>query len=132
LVPLRVVYRRALRDGLVAVNPCVGVELPARDEERRTPPSKADAEKLLGCLPGAYPGRMVGRNPHSSTRQACRPCGRCSRGAYPGAYPNPLRVVLLHRSIVLISALGECCDGAEAARRKRHPSDRLGNSRSRV
>jgi integrase len=51
LLPLRVIYRRALRDGVATVNPCAGVELPARDEQQRTPPTREDAEKLLAGVP---------------------------------------------------------------------------------
>ena len=52
LMPLRVIFRRALRDGEVAVNPVVGVELPAADEKARdrfaTP---AESQRLVEALP---------------------------------------------------------------------------------
>ena len=34
LMPLRVIFRRAIRDGLAVVNPCDGIELPANRSER--------------------------------------------------------------------------------------------------
>jgi integrase len=50
LMPLRVIYRRALRDGLVAVNPCTGVELPANRSERARIVSAEQAGKLIAAL----------------------------------------------------------------------------------
>lgn len=51
LMPLRVIYRRALRDGMAVVNPCVGIDLPARDESPREPPTREEAVALLASLP---------------------------------------------------------------------------------
>lgn len=51
LDPLRVVCRRALRDGLIAVDPTKGLELPAK-RGRRTPTVDVDrALRLLDALP---------------------------------------------------------------------------------
>lgn len=51
LMPLRVIYRRALEDGDVAVNPCAGLRLPAARgrRERIATPEKAAA--MLRVLP---------------------------------------------------------------------------------
>ena len=51
LMPLRVIYRRALQDGEVAINPCLGLRLPAirGRRERIVPPEKAT--ELLRALP---------------------------------------------------------------------------------
>jgi integrase len=51
LLPLRVIYKRALRDGEATQNPCQGIDLPAREETARTPPTRADAESLISSLP---------------------------------------------------------------------------------
>ena len=50
LLPLRVVYRRALRDGLVAVNPCDGLDLPAVRSKRERAVSPAEAAALIAAL----------------------------------------------------------------------------------
>jgi integrase len=47
LLPLRVIYKRAIRDGDATASPCLGIDLPARDETRRTPPTRSDADALL-------------------------------------------------------------------------------------
>jgi integrase len=51
LLPLRVVYRRALVRGQVAVNPCAGVHLPAVRGKRDRIASSAEAALLLDALP---------------------------------------------------------------------------------
>jgi integrase len=52
LMPLRVIFRRALRDGEVAASPLAGVELPAPDERARdrmaTP---AESQLLVAAVP---------------------------------------------------------------------------------
>jgi len=53
ILPLRVVYRRAVRDGIVAVNPCATIDLPARDEEPRDAPSWEAAHKTLDAMTGS-------------------------------------------------------------------------------
>jgi integrase len=73
LLPLRVIYRRAARDGHAEDNPCDGLELPAREEAQRTPPTRSDATRLLvrrarrpasalgdGALRGIEKGRTSG------------------------------------------------------------------------
>jgi integrase len=51
LMPLRVIYRRSIEDGLVALSPCEHLRLP-RAEGRRTRRAGADeARKLLNALP---------------------------------------------------------------------------------
>jgi integrase len=50
LVPLRSLYRRALKRGLVAVNPTVGLELPAPQGTRDRIASPAEAARLLEAL----------------------------------------------------------------------------------
>jgi integrase len=51
LMPLRVIYRRAIRDGLVVVNPCDRVELPASRRQRIEIVSPEDAASLIAALP---------------------------------------------------------------------------------
>jgi integrase len=50
LMPLRSLYRRALKRGLVAVNPTLGLELPAPRGTRDRIASPAEAAKLLDAL----------------------------------------------------------------------------------
>jgi integrase len=57
LMPLRVIYRRALARGLVAVNPTTGLELPAAEGRRERIASPSEAEQLLAALP--YPDRAI-------------------------------------------------------------------------
>jgi integrase len=51
LMPLRVVCRRAVRDGVLAVNPTAGVELPAVRGRRDRIADPAEAERLIAALP---------------------------------------------------------------------------------
>lgn len=51
ILPLRAMYRRALARGEVAVNPTVGLELPAIRSGRDRIVSPGDAVKLLDALP---------------------------------------------------------------------------------
>jgi integrase len=51
LMPLRVIYRRALEDGDVAVNPCSHLRLPAVGGRRERIASPAEAQQLLAALP---------------------------------------------------------------------------------
>ena len=51
LMPLRVVYRRALDDGDVAANPCAGVRLPAVRGRRDRVAAPDEAAALLAALP---------------------------------------------------------------------------------
>jgi integrase len=51
LMPLRVIYRRALEDGDVAVNPCSHLRLPAVRGRRERIASPAEAQQLLAALP---------------------------------------------------------------------------------
>jgi integrase len=51
LMPLRVIYRRALRDGLVAVNPCDGLDLPAVRGRRDRIVAPEHAAALIAALP---------------------------------------------------------------------------------
>jgi integrase len=50
-MPLRVIYRRALARGEVAVNPCTGLELPAVRGRRDRIASPAEAAALIEALP---------------------------------------------------------------------------------
>jgi integrase len=50
LMPLRVIYRRALEDGDVAVNPCSGLRLPALRGQRDRIVSPEQASALLAAL----------------------------------------------------------------------------------
>ena len=50
-MPLRVIFRRALARGDVAVNPTTGLELPAVEGSRERIASPAEAEALLVALP---------------------------------------------------------------------------------
>jgi len=51
LMPLRVIYRRALEDGDVAVNPCANLRLPAVRGRRERIASPEEAQRLLAALP---------------------------------------------------------------------------------
>lgn len=50
LMPLRVIYRRALEDGDVAINPCAAVRLPASRGRRDRIVSPQQATRLLAAL----------------------------------------------------------------------------------
>jgi integrase len=50
VMPLRVIYRRAIRDGLVAVNPCEHLDLPAVRGRRDRIVSPIDAARLVAAL----------------------------------------------------------------------------------
>jgi integrase len=50
LMPLRVIYRRALEDGDVGVSPCAGLRLPAPRGRRERIASPAEAATLIGAL----------------------------------------------------------------------------------
>ena len=50
LMPLRVIFRRAIRDGLVAVNPCAGIDLPANRSARVEIVSPEHAAALIAAL----------------------------------------------------------------------------------
>jgi integrase len=51
LMPLRVVYRRALEDGDVVVNPCAGLRLPVARGRRERIASPDEAAAMLRALP---------------------------------------------------------------------------------
>ena len=51
LMPLRVIFRRAVEDGDVAVNPCAHLRLPAVRGRRERIASPEDAVRLLAALP---------------------------------------------------------------------------------
>jgi integrase len=51
LMPLRVIFRRAVEDGDVAVNPCTHLRLPAVRGRRERIASPGEAEQLLAALP---------------------------------------------------------------------------------
>jgi integrase len=51
LMPLRVIFRRAVEDGDVAVNPCAHLRLPAVRGRRERIASPEEAERLLAALP---------------------------------------------------------------------------------
>lgn len=51
LMPLRVIYRRAIEDGDVAVNPCTSLRLPAVRGKRDRIASPDEAERLIAALP---------------------------------------------------------------------------------
>lgn len=53
LLPLRAIYRRGLRQGIVAVNPTRDIELPLAEARRTVDLDKADIEPLLSALPEA-------------------------------------------------------------------------------
>lgn len=53
LMPLRVIYRRALQDGDIAVNPCIHLRLPASRGRRDRIVSPEQAAALIGELPSA-------------------------------------------------------------------------------
>jgi integrase len=51
LMPLRVIYRRAVEDGDVSVNPCTNLRLPAVRSRRERIASPEEAQRLLVALP---------------------------------------------------------------------------------
>jgi integrase len=51
LMPLRVIYRRALEDGEVAVNPCTNLRLPASRGRRDRVVAPGQAAELIAALP---------------------------------------------------------------------------------
>ena len=51
LMPLRVIYRRAVEDGLVAVSPCERLRLPRVEGRRERIAGVDEARELLGALP---------------------------------------------------------------------------------
>jgi integrase len=51
LMPLRVIFRRAVEDGDLAVNPCTHLRLPAVRGRRERIASPEEAERLLAALP---------------------------------------------------------------------------------
>lgn len=51
ILPLRIIYRRAIRDGQVMTNPCALVELPAVRSRRDRIASPEEAARLLSVLP---------------------------------------------------------------------------------
>ena len=51
LMPLRVIFRRAVARGDIAVNPTTGLELPAVEGSRERVASPSEAEALLAALP---------------------------------------------------------------------------------
>ena len=53
IMPLRVIYRRALSRGEASVNPCAGLELPAVRGKRDRIASPAEAADLIAALPEA-------------------------------------------------------------------------------
>jgi integrase len=54
VMPLRVIFRRALRDDLVGVNPCDALDLPANRRRRERVASREDVGELVAALPEAY------------------------------------------------------------------------------
>ncbi len=53
LLPLRAIYRRAIKRGDAQVNPCTGLELPAVRERRDRIADPTEAARLLAALPEA-------------------------------------------------------------------------------
>jgi integrase len=51
LMPLRVIFRRAVEDGDLVVNPCTHLRLPAVRGRRERIASPEEAQRLLGALP---------------------------------------------------------------------------------
>lgn len=51
LLPVRAIYKRAIRRGELAVNPCVGLEMPAITGRRERFADAAEAEALIAALP---------------------------------------------------------------------------------
>jgi integrase len=54
VLPLRVIYRRAIRDELVSVNPCVHLDLPASARSRVRIISTEQAAALVAALPEPF------------------------------------------------------------------------------
>jgi integrase len=57
LMPLRVIFRRNLARGTVAINPTTGLELPSAEGRRERIAHPDEAERLLAALP--YPDRAI-------------------------------------------------------------------------
>ena len=62
LMPLRVIFRRAIEDGDLAVNPTGHLRLPAVRGRRERIASPEEAQRLLAALPGPRP-RDLGDRP---------------------------------------------------------------------
>jgi site-specific recombinase XerD len=58
LMPLRAIYRRALRRGVVAVSPMTGLELPAVRGKRDRIAEPEEAAKLIAATAEVRPGSM--------------------------------------------------------------------------
>ena len=58
-MPVRVVFRRAIRDGVVAANPTTGIDLPADDGHRDRFATPAEVAAVIPALRAARP-RAVG------------------------------------------------------------------------
>jgi integrase len=54
VMPLRVIYRRAIRDDLVAVSRCTNLDLPANKRRREWIAAKDDPAALIAALPTPY------------------------------------------------------------------------------
>jgi integrase len=54
LMPLRVIFRRAIRDELVLVNPCAGIDLPANRGRRDRIVGVDTAAQLIAVLPTPF------------------------------------------------------------------------------
>jgi hypothetical protein len=104
LMPVRTIYRRALKRGEVALNPTLGLDLPALEGKRDRVASPEEAARLLAALPEAdrplwatvfYGGLRMGelRGPSLGERRARRrPAPRralLGQGRGPGRAEEP-------------------------------------------
>ena len=53
IMPVRVIYRRAIRSGEASINPCANLDLPAVRSRRERVPSPQESAALLGVLPAS-------------------------------------------------------------------------------
>lgn len=69
LMPLRVIYRRALREGLVAVSPVEHVELPAVRGRRERIATPAEAAQLIAALESPWDRALWGTALYAGLRR---------------------------------------------------------------
>ena len=152
LMPLRAIYRRAVEDGEVAVNPTTGLELPAVRGRRDRIASPEEAAALLAALPeddralwatallrrpaprradGARVGRRRPRRGRDPGRAGLGPEGaRVRRGqvARRAAHGARSPAVLRDHLVEHISRLGSS-EGLVFGRTAASPFDALGSCR---
>jgi hypothetical protein len=86
LVPLRVIFRRAVVRGEVAVTPTIGLEIPAARGRRERIASPAEAEQFRSPAPASGPSRW--RRCSARTWSSSAWCARGPRASSSAAGPT--------------------------------------------